>query len=375
MDRPESLDRCLRSLASTDVTVIDDGSVEPHSVAAVAAAHGVRLVRHPVNRGPAAARNTGLREASGDFVAFIDSDCTAPPGWPESQFHHFDDPAVAAVAPRVSAAGPTVSALQRYEAARSSLDMGRHPELVRPGSRLGFVPTAALIVRRSAFGSGGFDEDLRLGEDVDLIWRLAEAGWHVRYDPSVVVRHETRSEPAQWLKRRFEYGTSAADLARRHPGNLTPARVSAWNLASLGLLAAGHPVAAAAVTATATAALARQTRALPNGSLLAARVVGQGLLADSAGLGHLLRREWWPLGAAALALAPCSRIARAGAACMLVPIAWEWATQRPLLDPIRYASLRLADDAAYGSGVITSALRTRTSTPLAPTVRLPRLRT
>ncbi len=371
MDRPDSLDRTLSSLPGVpDVIVVDDGSVNPHAMRAVGDRHAVTVVAHAQNTGPAAARNTGVAASQSEFVAFLDSDCIAPPGWPASMLHHFADPAVAAVAPRVRANPLGRSVIDRYEATRSSLDMGLFPELVRPGSRLGFVPTAALIVRRNALGTG-FDEDLRLGEDVDLVWRLTDEGWHVLYDPTVVVEHATRARPRAWLTRRYEYGTSAAALSVRHPDKLTPARVSAWNIAALALLATGRPRAGAVVATGAAVALSRQLRALDSPELLAARIVGQGIIADAAGIGHLLRREWWPVGAAALVLAPRSRIARSLSACMLAPIAWEYATRRPPLDPARYAALRLVDDAAYGTGVLTSCVRARTRVPLTPSIRMP----
>lgn len=371
-DHADNLEAILTSVAPRRAVVVDDGSRDPGPVNDVAVMHSAHLVRHAVNQGPAAARNTGLAATDSPVVAFIDSDCIAEPGWPATLLHHFDDPGVAAVAPRVAPEDRLGSALERYEATRSSLDMGRRPELVRPGARLGFVPSASLLVRRSALGVSGFDEALRIGEDVDLIWRLVDAGWLVRYDPDSEVRHRTRRRLREWIVRKYEYGTSAADLEARHPGRLTPAHVSYWNLATLALVAAGHPALAATVTVTATGMLWRQVRDLPRSPLLAARTVGQGLLADGAGIGHLLRREWWPVGAAALLLAPKSRTARMAAACMLTPIALEYATQRPPLDPVRYTGLRLIDDAAYGSGVITSSLRRRCLSTLRPRVRLPR---
>jgi mycofactocin glycosyltransferase len=371
MDRPELLNRCLGSLDSDNTVVVDDGSVEPAAVAAVARRFRSRLDVHPVNLGPAAARNTGLRFSDAEFVAFIDSDCVAPAGWPESMLHHFADPMVAAVAPRVVGREVSGGVIERYERTRSSLDMGVNTELVRPGSRLGFVPSAALILRRSALADAGFDERMRVGEDVDLVWRLAEAGWHVIYDPSMLVEHEIRAEPRQWLQRRYEYGTSAPALEQRHPGRLAPARVSAWNLASLALLAARKPLPALAVSGAAALALNRKTRSMPAGSLLAGRVVGQGLLADGAAIGHLLRREWWPIGAAALALSPRSSAARLAATTMLAPIALEWISRERSLDPVRYTALRLLDDASYGTGVIAASLRARNWRTLTPHVRFP----
>ena len=56
---------------------------------------------------------------------------------------------------------------------------------------------------------------------------------------------------------------------------------------------------------------------------------------------------------------------------MVAPIAWEYAKHRPDVDPVRYAALRLVEDASYGSGVIASALKRRTIAPLKPEIRLP----
>ena len=58
-----------------------------------------------------------------------------------------------------------------------------------------------MVARREALGSG-FDEGLPLGEDVDLVWRLHDAGWQVRYEPGIRVAHDDRVEPAAWYRRR-----------------------------------------------------------------------------------------------------------------------------------------------------------------------------
>ncbi|WP_051300424.1 mycofactocin biosynthesis glycosyltransferase MftF [Actinomadura rifamycini] len=373
--RADELARCLAAVEGVPVIVVDDASPDPGPLRRAAEAAGARLVRHPVNRGPAAARNTGLRLVETPLAAFVDSDCRPEAGWLDVLVPHFDDPRVAAVAPRVRPDPGDARLLARYETARSALDMGVRPALVRPGGRLGFVPTATLLVRVAAargLGPGGaFDEELRLGEDVDFVWRLGDLGWNVRYEPGARVAHTSRLHPVDWARRRHEYGTSAADLARRHPGRLAPARPSAWNLAVLGLLARGRPGTAAACAAVAAALLARRLARLPADWSLAAAIVGKGVLADAAALGHALRREWWPAGLLVLAAAPRSRTARAAAAAMLAPIALEWLRERPDVDPVRYAVLRLAEDAAYGSGVTAASARARSAAPLRPDVRFP----
>jgi hypothetical protein len=173
LDAAANLDQLLTSLGDQDVIVVDDGSRDPDAIRAVAEQHGARLLRHEVNAGPAAARNTGLAQATGDLIAFIDSDCRADPGWPACLAGHFDDPRVAMVAPRVEPSAESAGLIERYETTRSSLDMGNRAELVRKGGRLGFLPSAAVLVRKAALQGGGFDTALRVGEDVDLTWRLA----------------------------------------------------------------------------------------------------------------------------------------------------------------------------------------------------------
>lgn len=221
-DRADELDRCLSALdprggragGGTPILVVDDGSADPGALIAVCARHGASLLRRPASGGPAVARNAALEWVDSELVAFLDSDCVAPAGWVDALTGYFEDPRVAAVAPRVrSLVGRGF--VGRYAAARSPLDMGEQPCAVTPGNVVSYVPTAALVVRREALGEG-FDPGLRYGEDVDLVWRLLDQGHRVIYDPSVVVLHHERHV----LRRTFRYGTSAAPLAARHPTRL-----------------------------------------------------------------------------------------------------------------------------------------------------------
>jgi mycofactocin system glycosyltransferase len=378
--RPDLLDGCLSALRASAphlrIIVVDDASPDD-AVGDVARSHGTILIRHPRNRGPAAARNTGLAATSAPIVAFVDADCAVTPGWLDPLVGHLNDPRVAAVAPRIRPKSDSTDLLPRYELTRSALDMGPRPELVANGAPLGYLPSAVLLVRRTALEHMGFDEELRVGEDVDLVWRLTDSGWIVRYEPASVVTHEIRPRFIDWAGRHFDYGTSAAELDRRHPRRLAPARLSALNLAIGLLLVSRRPTrglsvpAALGVAGLSTGLLARKLRASAVSPVVAPVVVGKGLMAEAAAVGHLLRREWWPLGWLAMATAPRSRTGRIGAAAMLIPIAREWFTQRPAVDPVRYLALRLTEDAAYGSGVIASAIRRMRPGVLLPMVRLP----
>ena len=150
-DRAAELARCLAGLADAPrVIVVDDGSADPATVSSVAAAAGASVLRRPVNGGPAAARNTGLAAADTPLVAFLDSDCVPGPGWLDTLLPHFADPAVGAMAPRIVPHESGRTWLARYEGASSTLDMGQRPSIVRPGSRVPYVPGAALVVRKEA---------------------------------------------------------------------------------------------------------------------------------------------------------------------------------------------------------------------------------
>ena len=123
---------------------------------------------------------------------------------------HFADAEVVAVAPRVRSQAGDGSVLERYERGRSPLDLGAAEARVAPATRVAYVPSALLVVRRSALEQvGGFDPALRTGEDVDLVWRLVEAGGVVRYEPAVLAWHPPRPGWRAWVGQRVGYGRSA----------------------------------------------------------------------------------------------------------------------------------------------------------------------
>jgi mycofactocin system glycosyltransferase len=304
-------------------------------------------------------------------VAFLDSDTRPGPGWLQPLLGHFEDARTAAVAPRVTVPAGR-GALAAYEAVRSPLDLGAAPGVVGPDRRIGFVPAAALVVRREALTqAGGFDAALRVGEDVDLVWRLAAAGWTVRYEPSARVEHPHRAAAGAWLGQRVAYGASAGALARRHPGRLHHVIMPTWALAPWLLAAAGRPRGALLAASASTVVLAARLPAVPDarGQMLAVAAAAQLRVGR-----QLLDAAWRAYPPVVLLAARRSRRARrAAAAALAVSIAADWAQRRPRLDPVRFGALRTADDLAYATGVWLGCLRARTAGPLVPAlVRGPR---
>lgn len=342
-----------------ELLIVDDASPTPIPVLT-----GASTIRHPTNRGPGAARMTGLAEAKTPFVAFVDTDVALPPDWLLPLLAHFDDQLVAAVAPRVASRSGS-SLIERYETHRSPLDLGSDAARVHSGSRVSYVPAAVLICRTEALNSvGGFDPGLRVGEDVDLVWRLTAAGFRVRYEPSVVAVHAPRSSLQTLIHQRFSYGTSAATLAERHPGALAPVIIDRTSAGAWLLAIIGRPFSAAVVAVVSTARFAFKLRSIPDGTREAVRLAGLGNLYAGRSIAGAAIRAWWPISLLAALVSTRARYLLATAA--VVPAGIDWIRSRPDIQPPHYLALRIIDDMAYGSGVAVGCWRRRSIASVLP---------
>jgi mycofactocin system glycosyltransferase len=372
MDRPAELDRALASVPSgVPVIVVDDASRRPGPIAAVAARHGARLIALAENVGPGGARNAGLAEVDTPFVAFVDSDIVLDPDTVPTLLRHFVDPKVAMAVPRIVGLEVPGSDnwIGRYEQARSSLDLGRHPASVRPRSLVSWASTACVVARVQALG-GGFDAAMRVGEDVDLGWRLIEEGWRIRYEPVVRARHEHRVRFGSWFERKAFYGTGAQPLAERHPESIAPAVLAPWSVGVLVALAAQRrwslPVAAA-ISAVTAVRIASKLRGVRHPFAWAAWLTGNGVVNALAQASALLLRHWWPL--TVLGAIASRRVRRAVVVTAIADVAVEYCRTDAAIDPLRFAIARRLDDVAYGAGVWAAALKARSLAALLPDVR------
>lgn len=346
------------------VVVVDDGSPVP--ICSLGPA--VEVLRHERSRGPAGARNAGAGRATTELIAFVDADVSLPAGALDRLSGHFTDPRVVAVAPRVQSAATTgwTGVLEQQLCA---LDQGPVSAQVRPRAAVSYVPSAVLLVRRSALlAVRGFDEQLSVGEDVDLVWRLSALG-AVRYDAGVVVRHRPRTRLAEALRRRRDYGASAGPLDRRHPGELRHLRVSGWSLLPWAA-AAVHPTAGVATAAALVAAAPRSLPQLP--AAQARRIALAGQWASYGAVGRYAVRPVWPLLVLAWGWPRSRRLARALTVAYVVGSRDRLCGGPPRDLPAR-AVLQVLDDLAYTAGVWRSARAERRWVVLLPgLVRRPR---
>ncbi len=373
-DRPEQLDRCLAALAGLEVVVVDDASLDPASVGAVARRHGATLLTLPANLGPAGARNAGLARVTTPCVAFVDSDVTVTAETLLGLAAHLADPRLGLCGPLVRGVARAARPrwFERYDAAASSLALGTRACAVRPGAAVGWLPSACLVGRTAALRSvHGFDAERRVGEDVDLVLRLVEAGWRVRYQPDRVALHDVRGTLGGWLGRKLVYGSGGAALAARHGDAVAVARMSPlMALAGAGVLLR-RPVPLVAALA-ATGWVSRGVRdSLPKDAdrdRIAATLAVKGLGWSVRQQAALLLRHWWPLTLLACLVSRTAR--RMVGTALAVDLVVARTVDRPLPQPRlgrleAWAGRRL-DDLAYGCGLWLGAVRARDARCLAP---------
>lgn len=386
-DRADQLERCLTALAGRGglegldglrVIVVDDDSRDRGAVEAAVRRHHARLLTLPDNLGPAGARNAGLAEVTTPFVAFVDCDVTVDATTLLHLAGHLADPTVAIVGPLVR--GVTRSErprwFERYDAAASSLALGRRACSVGVGAAVGWLPSACLVGRTAALaGIGGFAAPMRVGEDVDLVWRLLDAGWRVRYDPAFEAGHEVRSTIGGWLGRKLVYGSGGAPLADRHGDAVAVARLSPLMAAAGAGVLLRRPwslAVAAAATGWATREVRRQLPEMVGRGRVAATLASKGLGWSVRQESALLLRHWWPAAVAGCLVS--GSIRRAVGTALIVDAVVAATVDRPLGDPkaptvgplTGWAGRRL-DDLAYGAGLWLGALRRRSTGALAVT--------
>lgn len=185
-----------------------------------------------------AARNQGIRHATGEILAFTDADCRPAPTWLEELVAPFVDDTIALVAGEIQAL-PGNSLLEQFAAHEETLSQ-KHT-LSHPFCP--FAQTANLAIRFAVLGSVGlFRSHLTTGGDADLCWRiLRQTDWKLHSQPSAIVRHRHRATIAQLRSQWRRYGRSnrylhdlhGVELMRNPSGGEYRYRIGRWMLKEL----------------------------------------------------------------------------------------------------------------------------------------------
>jgi GT2 family glycosyltransferase len=195
LNQPDALEACLGSLHSQtlessafEIIVVDNGSTSVPR--AVTERYPGTLLLHESKAGPGPARNRGVQAASGDILAFTDSDCRAHPDWLRCALD-----TLARVPARTILGGDVqiwhepdtaITAIEAYEsvfAYRFKLYIEQH----------GFCGTGNLVLRKSDFEDIGPFRGIEVAEDIEWGGRALRAGYIFRYVPEMIVYHPARA--------------------------------------------------------------------------------------------------------------------------------------------------------------------------------------
>jgi cellulose synthase/poly-beta-1,6-N-acetylglucosamine synthase-like glycosyltransferase len=191
-----------------EILVVDNGSTD--ATAAIARAHPVTCIHEPT-AGVSNARNRGIEAASGEIVAFLDSDCIVIPGWMREITAPFADPAVGAVGgeleglpPQTAAERQTTRLLGRWQRAAMQSDPP-------------YAITANAAYRLSVLRDiGGFDPRMPRAQDVELGHRFHNrSDLKVAFAPGAIARHRHATTARAFFRQQLGWAYGAGLLAAR----------------------------------------------------------------------------------------------------------------------------------------------------------------
>lgn len=261
----ECLEACLNQThQDIEVIVVDDSSTD--NTPALINACPVTYVRQN-KKGPAAARNLGAHHATGEIIAFTDSDCVPDPSWIEELLKGFREGVVAV--------GGT------YGIRNDSSFLARliHEEIVlrheQFSEEVDFLGSFNVAFRKEAFDAvGGFDESfLRAsGEDNDLAYRLQDEGGTLHFASAARVAHYHPTKLLPYLRTQMRHGFWRMKLYAKHPG-----RGSGDQYAGLGELA-GPPLSLIMIASGAAVLILAQAGFLPGALVMIASLIGSAVI-------------------------------------------------------------------------------------------------
>lgn len=205
-----------------ETIVIDDGSKD--NTREIVQQFDCKPVHIP-NGGLSRARNLGIETATGEIVAFIDSDAYADPDWLYYMVCALEEQQAGAVG------GPNL-AVPYDSFASHCIDHapGNPTHVLLTDDTAEHVPGCNMAFRKSALAEiGNFDPTHRAaGDDVDVCWKLLIHDHKIAFAPSAVVWHHRRPTVTAFLKQQQGYGFAEAFLERRYPSRFNAYGKLVW---------------------------------------------------------------------------------------------------------------------------------------------------
>lgn len=237
-----TLEACLQSLMEIDypdyeVILVIDGSTD--GSAEIASRFPKVRKHHQENRGLSVARNVGAELATGEIVAYTDDDCEVDVHWLLYLVRAMLDQQVEGIG------GPNITPRDDGWVAKCvAASPGNPSHVLLDDQHAEHVPGCNMAFRRSVLlGLGGFDPQFRAaGDDVDICWRLIDAGLSIGYAPGAMVWHRRRATVKAYASQQKGYGKSEAMVHYKYPQRFGTFGSSRWNGIIYGDGAVGLPL-------------------------------------------------------------------------------------------------------------------------------------
>jgi len=194
-----------------EVIVVDDGSTD--ETAALAHRFGAQCITQP-NRGPAAARNHGVRVARGEIILFTDADCIPDRDWIRQMTLPFQNERT------VGVKGAYRTRQTDLAARFAQAEFEDRYDLLKTVAAIDMVATYSAAFRRDVFITIGlFDESFPVAnnEDVEFSYRLCAAGYILEFNPEALVYHRHPDSFTKYLILKFKRGYWRMVVYRNYP--------------------------------------------------------------------------------------------------------------------------------------------------------------
>ncbi len=211
----EKLINCINSIYNQsypnnliEVIVIDDGSTDGTKNYLKYNFKKVLLIEKQ-NTGAYDSRNRGINIATGDILAFTDSDCVADKNWINNIVKNIKD------SKNIIAGGKIVHKNNFIQKVIGISDFGEYQD--DKIKNINAIPTANLAASKIIFDKYRFDQSLKSSGDRLFSWKLFKDGFKLIYFPDIIIFHDPSIKLSRFFERKYRYGKSFIEIRKNHP--------------------------------------------------------------------------------------------------------------------------------------------------------------